>query len=196
MAWVGGREYDARNDQVAAAEGEAITREEIIVLKPAFGNRSPGIALRGLALAALVTPMVSGAASPAYACSCVQRQTPASYVERAGVIFEGVPAKIELLHPPGAPRGLNWQGATVRSTIRVVKIFKGTPPTEIIIESRLGESLCGWQPYGVGRPQIFAASKSDGRYTTDFCAMYPLSRRLPNNPYLKYIRALKSRSPE
>ena len=167
------------------------------MLKPGFRNSSPNIAFRGLALVALVTAMASGAANPAHACSCVPPPTPATFVERTSVIFEGIPTKIELIHSRGLPQGFDWQRATVRSTIRVVKIYKGSLlPMEITIESVLGGSLCGWQPHGVGRRQIFAASNKGGRYTTNSCAMYPLSGRSQDNPYLKFIRTLKPSKPE
>jgi hypothetical protein len=166
------------------------------VLKQGFRNVSPSIIHRRLALAALVTGMVSGVANSAHACSCAPPPTPATFVERTSVIFEGIPTKIELFHSRGLPQGFDWQRATVRSTIRVVKIYKGTLSMEITIKSRLGSALCGWQPHGVGKRQIFAVNRSAGGYTTNLCAMYPLSGRPQNNPYLKFIRALKPTKPK
>ena len=146
---------------------------------------------RNILLIILLTALTMILASAANACSCVRKVTPATFVEKAAIIFEGVPVKVELVlgNSPDPRRAL--QAATVRSTFLVRTIYKGDLPETVVVESKLAASLCGWQPAGVGRKQLIAANFSSGRYFTSSCGMDPISGRSAGNPFIEFIRTTK-----
>ncbi len=149
-------------------------------------------------LASIILPiaLTMGLMSEANACSCVRKVTPATFVQHAAIIFEGVPVKVELALGKASDPWRAVQTATVRSTFLVRNIYKGDLPETVIVESKMAASLCGWQPAGVGRKQLIAANFFSGRYFTSSCGMDPISSRSADNPYIKFIRAMKPASPK
>lgn len=149
------------------------------------------------ALAILVAASTTAfAVTPARACSCVRQTTPAAYVAQAGAIFEGVASKIEVIYRRGTDGRIFWPNEAIRSTIHVTRVYKGVVPKIVVLHSYVGGSLCGWQPAGVGRRQLFVARVAKRRYRTSSCTMAPLDGRASTNPYARHIRALPSRAPK
>ena len=144
-------------------------------------------------LASIILPvaLTMGLTSEANACSCVRKVTPATFVQYADIIFEGVPVKVELVLGKAPDPWRAIQTATVRSTFLVRNIYKGNLSETVVVELKMAASLCGWQPAGVGRKQLIAANFSSGRYFTSRCGMDPVSNRSADNPYIKFIRTMK-----
>ena len=143
----------------------------------------------------IVATVAAFSAAPAHACSCLRHSSPAAFVTRTAAIFEGVPSKVEVIYKRGSDGRIFWPNEAIQTTIHVTRVYKGKVPRIVILKSHVGGSLCGWQPAGVGRRQIFAAYVNKGIFRTSSCTMYVLSGRASANPYIKYIRSLPSRRP-
>ena len=111
-------------------------------------------------LASIILPiaLTMGLMSEANACSCVRKVTPATFVQHAAIIFEGVPVKVELALGKASDPWRAVQTATVRSTFLVRNIYKGDLPETVIVESKMAASLC-WLAAGGRRTKTVDCSE-------------------------------------
>ena len=151
---------------------------------------------RFVAFLAVTFAMVTVIGGTAHACSCVSPGSPATFVQRAGVIFEGVAVKLELIGADDAADSVFAGSSILLATLRVQKVFKGRVPTWISVESRLTAPQCGWQAYPIGQPLIVVANRQGDSYYTSSCSMGPLFNPPTNNPYINFIQGMIPRDPE
>ncbi len=145
-------------------------------------------------LVGLTIAAVSGGS--AHACSCVSPGPPATFVQRADAIFEGVAVKLELIGADDAADSVFAGSSILLTTLKVQKVFKGRLPTWISVESRLTAPECGWQSYPIGQPLIVVVNRRGESYYTSSCAMGPLFSPAVNNPYIDFIQGMIPRDPE
>lgn len=140
------------------------------VRRPRLGKRT----YQQVAASILFSVLVCSVSTAAYACSCTPYPTPGRFVKHADVIFSGIPLKTQLIGHPKSLPAVQWTGTSIHSSIRVLNIYKGDLPSEVTIESVVGQSRCGWQPKNLGTLQLFVARKVSGRYSTNLCMMSAL----------------------
>ena len=128
--------------------------------------------VNGMTLTLAVSLISLAGIKTASACSCRQPGPPKAIFKAAHVIFEGVAVKVELSDIKENAQQRSYQGAKVTSTFELIKGYKGEPGKTIKVNSRLGSSLCGWQPVRLGQSLLIIAHKTqDGSLSTNACTM-------------------------
>jgi len=117
-------------------------------------------------LIALVALLFVTGEQPAVACSCVQFTKP-QVVERANVIFTGVPTRTASLF--GINLGCNRSTADpVVFTFDVATVYKGDLPRTVEVRTAMGGASCGYE-FETGKTYTVFATQADGRLETGLC---------------------------
>lgn len=122
--------------------------------------------------------------NPAFACRCREPGPPEAIFKNSEIVFEGVATKVELSEINKSADKQTYQGATVSTSFDVVKSYKGNVAGSVKVNSRLGSSLCGWQPGRLGQNILVIAQRTDAStLTTNSCLMWGADDNL--RQYLK-----------
>jgi hypothetical protein len=102
--------------------------------------------------------------APAYACSCVDRPSPAIALQKSAVVFAGEVLSIR-------KKGLNLFGAEydehpIRVAFRVTEIWKGADADRLTVRTSM--STCGFD-FDVGRQYLVYAYESPEGLATGIC---------------------------